>query len=309
MFSILAASLIFGLVHPGSKWILGQGIDLLSFCILYVLIRWLAQIPFVLRTRSYRVSGRWNGLLLLLIGLVGAALQFSEFMGIADGLPVPIVAFLVYSHPIWSMLFSRVINKERFTAVAFVQVTLGILGIVCITEGEIVLANLQLARLLPPLFAGVMIALWISLANKAKKSGTSAGTISFYFDLFALLALLGVRSAHLVQSAPILEAVTWLHSARHFWAIAGYSIFVGLVPNLLFYRGSMTTPARTAGLVLLIEPVVATFASHWIWQDSLPPLFLLGTALILFAGLPIAQWQVRKPRIQWRYANPLLLLK
>jgi hypothetical protein len=89
--------------------------------------------------------------------------------------------------------------------------------------------------------------------------------------------------------------------AAHLAMIVGYSVFVGLVPNLLFYAGNTTATARSAGLILLLEPVIATLTSHWIWHDRLPILFFVGVALILFAGVPVT-YLVPRVRTQVRPA-------
>ena len=88
MILVLIAAILFGLVHPGSKLILGTGLDLITFCMLYVAIRLLAQIPVVVRNRSYLLHSKDEAWILICIGFVGAILQFSEFSGIASGLPV-----------------------------------------------------------------------------------------------------------------------------------------------------------------------------------------------------------------------------
>lgn len=126
MIYVLFSALIFGLVHPGSKLILGHGIDLLSFCILYVGIRLLVQVPIVIKNKQYRLTSGKQALTLLAIGLVGAALQTTEFMGIADGLPVPVVTFLVYTHPIWTLLLGAAINKDKISRSSILKIGLGI---------------------------------------------------------------------------------------------------------------------------------------------------------------------------------------
>lgn len=287
MFHIFIASILFGLVHPGSKLIMSSGLDLISFCLLYVLIRFLAQLPFMISQHRYLVGNAKAWLYLAAIGLTGAGLQLCEFAGIKDGLPVPTVTFLVYSHPVWSLLLSRVINHEPLSLVSFLKLSSGLIGIICIVEGSPSFYQADLPTLLAPMTAGVLIALWVSLSKQVKSLGTSIWTISFYYDFFALLALLAIRIQRPGSSMTLTELARWLQSPLHLASILAYAIFVGLVPNLLFYTGNATTTARAAGLILLIEPLVATLVSHFIWIDRLSDFFFVGALFIVITATPI----------------------
>ena len=99
MIYIWISALLFGMVHPGSKIILSSGLRLEMFCFAYIGIRLIAQIPFVIKTKAYQVSSRDQIKIIWLLGFVGAALQLSEFAGIANGANVSTVTFLVYTHP------------------------------------------------------------------------------------------------------------------------------------------------------------------------------------------------------------------
>lgn len=295
MIFVVLSAMIFGLVHPGSKLILGQGIDLLSFCLLYVAIRLVVQIPVVIKTGHYRLTSRKQIITLAAIGVVGAALQMTEFMGIADGLPVPVVTFLVYTHPIWTLILGNRINGESITGTSVGKMALGIVGSAIISLGHLKGSiHAEFTQLLAPLFAGVMIALWVCLGAKAKKDGSSAWTVSFYYDLFALVALLSVKASGIIPSMSAPEMIGWLSEPKHLVTICIYSIFVGLLPNLLFYHGSQSISALSCGLILLLEPLVASVTSNIAWASPLPSFFLLGAGLVLLAGSPIESLPIRR---------------
>ena len=295
MIYVLLSAIIFGLVHPGSKLILGEGVDLLSFCILYIGIRLIVQIPVILKTGLYRVQSRKQMLILLTIGLVGAALQMTEFMGIADGLPVPVVTFLVYTNPIWTLLLGAVLNNDKISGSSIFKIGLGIGGSAIIFLGHLHAAvGGSLSQLAAPVFAGLMIALWTVLSGKAKKGGASTWTVSFYYDLFALTSLLILRGSGLIATAPIGSVIDFLANPKSLLLISGYSIFVGLLPNLLFYRGTQNISALSCGLILLLEPVVATMTSSFAWGSPLPHLFFIGAGLVLLAGSPIENLPLKK---------------
>ncbi len=283
MISILLSALLFGLVHPGSKLIMGHGLSLLSFCLLYVGIRLLAQLPLVIAKKSWKIQSKKELLYLLSLGVVGAALQMAEFWGISDGLPVGVVTFLVYTHPVWTILLSRTINRENVDATSIAKLASALVGITLITGFS---SGYPVSLYIGPLLAGFFIALWISLSNKASKNGCSAGAISFYYDAFAFLILIGVASTS-NHGASLAETFKFLGNLQNFALIAAYSIFIGFLPNYLFYWGSQKSSTQAAGFTLLLEPVISTAVSHFAWRETIAPAFALGALFIIAMNFPI----------------------
>ncbi|MGE4233069.1 MAG: EamA family transporter [Bacteriovoracia bacterium] len=302
MIPVLLSAILFGLVHPGSKLLMDQGIGLLSFCILYVSIRLFAQVPIVLLGSHWKINGRSQAFCLVSLGLIGAALQFSEFYGVSVGLPVSVVTFLVYTHPVWTLLLSRLINKEKITLFSVGKITSALVGTALITGVQLA-HGYSFTAFIFPLVAGLMIALWITVSNQATKQGCSTKTISFYYDLFCFAVLMGFALISR-DSNPLNEAIAFSGNIKNLGQIAFYSIFIGLLPNYLFYFGSKTVPAVTAGLVLLFEPVFSASISSMIWNDPLSPMFVVGALAILSTNIPQSAIQRLVVAAQsWRSSN------
>lgn len=286
MIWVILSSILFGLVHPGSKVILGSGIQLIDFCFLYIGIRFVCQIPFFIKNLKQNKNIKkypWG--LLVLFGCVGASLQVSEFFGLTKGLSVATVTFLVYSHPIWSLILSYSINKEKIGLNEIVRVAIGIIGIYVISSqamnGSI---NFEL-RIIAPILAGFLIALWSSLSNKLRKMGLASLEVSFFYDLFGLLAIISFMGINSDFSTHASNIGQWIQTPQNFISIFIYSIFIGLLPNFLFYLGSGSISNLNASLLLLIEPIVATAIAYIFMKESVSPLFLVGALFILLSGM------------------------
>ena len=300
MIFVVFAAIIFGFVHPGSKLLLSSGVDLLTFCILYIGIRLFVQIPIVLKTRSFFIATKEQGFILIFIGVIGALLQLTEFAGISDGLPVSVVTFLVYTHPIWTIIFGSIVNGERVTTVSIVKLVLGIAGIAVIFLSQLQNMSMNPRLMIAPIAAGLMIAIWISMSKKARKANIGVWTISFYYDLFAFFTLIALRLTGITNSVSMYEFYEFLKVPQFVFGMFMYSIFIGLFPNLLFYKGSKNVTTLTAGLILLLEPIVASLSSSLIWNLSLSPLFIIGAGLILFSGAPFEEFSFQRIKLSSR---------
>lgn len=284
---IILSSVLFGFVHPGSKIILGQGIELIDFCLLYVGLRLIFQTPFFIKNSKLTSNSKsypWG--LLVLFGFVGAALQLSEFFGLSKGLPVATVTFLVYSHPVWSLILSYFINKEKIGANEVIRVFIGIAGIYFISAQAIESGIPFDLRIIAPIFAGFLIALWSSLSNKLRKLGLASLDVSFFYDLFAFCSLLLLAAYDSSIQVHAQHIYKWLYIIPNIISISFYSIAIGLFPNFLFYLGSGRSSNLNASLLLLIEPVIATIIAFLHMSESVSSLFFAGALFVLLSGLP-----------------------
>lgn len=278
MTPLLMAVALFGLVHPGSKWILDTGLSLEAFCLATIGLRACALLAFApWKLGSWRQFG-----LVVLLGGVGALLQISEFVGIKNGVPVSTVSFLIYSYPLWILLIGRLVNGEAITGSGLAKAMVSLAGVLAIVFAGKTLAPVELGA---PLAASLFMALWICLSSAARKSGVHPLTISLYYDSSAFFFILVyVFASGGLQSQAV--DLAWLGSGANLLRLAGYAILIGLVPNLLFFHASRSVPALTSGLVLLLEPVISTLVSGWAWGDEMGAGFALGAALILIANFP-----------------------
>ncbi|MGE0527578.1 MAG: DMT family transporter [Bdellovibrionales bacterium] len=286
MFSVLASVVLFGWVHPASKLILDQGIPLSYFCVLYVGIRLIFQLPFLLNGRESiaRGSRTWGSL--LLIGIAGALLQLFEFKGIEEGLAPAFVTVLMFSYPIWILVMNFVSSPKSVGVVEAGQALAAVTGIYFVSgsQGSVFKDKDVDPAIVYPLLASLFIALWIVLSNRLRKKGMGALKLSAHYDLLSLLALLGIFGSTLRQDWS--SFVNWSAHPGHVTSLVTYAILVGLLPNLLFYYGSRSTTSHFTGTALAFEPFFSAVYAAVIWQWSLDGLFLIGGILILIANLP-----------------------
>lgn len=284
MLIVFVSVLIFGLVHPVSKLLLDQGIPLSYFCILYVGIRFIFQLPVFLKKRDTKIQSRKIFYLLLSVGLAGAFLQLFEFKGIHQGLEPAMVTFLMFSYPAWILVINLFGKSQTFSAVEAAQSMAVIAGIFFLSRANFSNFEVLSSALIYPLLASVFIAAWIVLSNRLRKEGVGSFELSAYYDLFSIVALLIIFSGSLVREWP--QFLSWSQSADHIFGMALYSLLIGLLPNLLFYFGSRKVSSHFAGTMMAFEPLFSALYSAMIWKTTFGGHFILGGILILFANIP-----------------------
>ena len=69
------------------------------------------------------------------------------------------------------------------------------------------------------------------------------------------------------------------------WAsLFAYSLFIGIGSGLLLFKGLQSVPASSAGVILLLEPVMGTFQAALFFVQPITENILAGGALILVAS-------------------------
>lgn len=280
---------LFSFIHPGSKIILESGIPLSFFCTLFVGIRILAISPYFIYNKKLPIPEKKDIPVLLLFGLAGAALQFFEFKGIAEGLPPGLVTFLMFSYPLWLYII-KVYKEKKVGFVKTMQFGSILAGLFLLTGSSF--DEMKSYAVIYPVLASVAVAVWIVVSNRLTKSGIEPFSLSLHYDVFSCIALILLFGRDFLQEGS--QFLNWI-SIEGSLSLVGYAVLIGLLPNLLFYHGSKSVNSESAGGAMTFEPVVSTIYSYLIWGIVLGGGFWLGAFCIFLGNFPI-QYFLKKTR-------------
>ncbi|MCM3718722.1 DMT family transporter [Fictibacillus phosphorivorans] len=192
-----------------------------------------------------------------------------------------IAAILLYTAPVFVLLISLFVFKERLTWQKITALFITFLG--CMFVSGIFSGNfseLSWTGLLTGLGAGFGYSLYSIFGKLASKTYKTL-TISFYTFLFAMIALFpisGITSSETV--------------AFHSHALL-YTAGLGLFPTVLAYwfytQGLNQVEASKASIVSTVEPVVATIMGLFLYQESVTLIQVTGILLVLSAVLLIQE--------------------
>ena len=220
--------------------------------------------------RSSLIShGRWG--ILLVSGIVLALHWVTFFISVkVGGIAIATLGFA--SFPAFITLIEWGLLREAVTRVEWIRLWLVSLGLLLITP-SFELSNLGTEGLLWGLLSGASFGVLVVLNRR-------------YLSAVNAFAVAGLQNAvvFLVMSPWVVGSLLQISLVNWFWVAALGVLCTGLA-HLLFVSSLRHLPARSAGLVVALEPIYAIGFAWWFFSQEPTLRTLLGAALIILTIL------------------------
>jgi DME family drug/metabolite transporter len=281
---IVIAAILYGAITAGGWFFIDAGFSIFEISLYRVLFINLVLLPIALIRRGYMVKKETLSFFVF-YGLIGASLELAQFGGIALGVPVAIVVLLLYSQPIWTIAFARLMLEEPITSRKTIAAFIALLGVVFLLRSWEIRSLDSTLGIASSLLGGVLLSLWITLGRKSGISNQHYLTTTIGWSGFSVIWLLLLWPvAALFIHEPSLIRLSIDSLPAYWFHLAVFGSVAGVIPHLLFYRGIQNIQASTAGIVLLLEPVSATTLAAILFGQTVGLNVLCGGALILFSN-------------------------
>jgi drug/metabolite transporter (DMT)-like permease len=190
---------------------------------------------------------------------------------------------LMYTNPLWALLWSVLLLGERFSLASVVGIALGLLGMAILTNPLAMPWNaVTIPGVVCALAATIAWALGSVLYRGRKWQST------FWQQVFWQLAASGIAVA---IPAVVLE---WNHPIRPTPQLIVNTIYNILVPTALAFwcwsQALARMRASTASQILLLSPVFGVAQSHFILGEPLTPAVLASAACVI-TGACLTFWR------------------
>ncbi len=190
-----------------------------------------------------------------------------------------VAAVLLYTSPIFVMLLSRLLFKEKLTAKKWIALCLAFAG--CLLVSGIVSGSneLSLSAFLFGIGSGFGYALYSIFSRFAIQYGYSGWTITAYTFLFA-----AIGGAFLTDFSGIFAAfqTSGIKIGGLFLLFAAITT---LLPYLFYTIGLQYTENSKAAVIVSIEPVMAAILGLLVYREIPSPVSFIGILLVLSAVL------------------------
>jgi DME family drug/metabolite transporter len=228
------------------------------------------------RERSWRLSGRRDGLGVLATGACMSAYQVFYFSAVPlTG--VAVTALLaICSSPLMIAGLAALFLGERLTPKVYAALAMGVVG-----TGLLVLGPRGIGTIGSAFLIGAALALGAGLSYALYAVATKA--------TLARIAPLPLAALTFSVAALGLTPVLLWESRVAAPLVAGWPLFLylGVVPTALAYalytEGLRRTPATVAGIATLLEPLTATTLGVTLFGERLGLAGVLGAMLLLTA--------------------------
>lgn len=205
-----------------------------------------------------------------------ATFSFCYFKAIEYS-SLSMASILLYTAPIFVMLFSVILFKEKFTLIKVVSLILAFLGCLFVTGVFTQGVVINTIAVVFGVLSGVCYALYSIFSRLALDRGYSPLTITLYTFIFA-----GVASLCVIDVKPVADVMT--KSVQSFGFCVLFAIISCVLPYVCYTVGLKKVRPSTASIVASIEPVVATITGAIIFSEAVTfPYGYIGIALVILS--------------------------
>ncbi len=236
----------------------------------------------VRRTRVY--LGFRRTLPLLLLGVVGYAVQASLYVGALQRIPASVCALLLYSYPGFVALLDWAVNRRRPAGREWLALGLALGGVI-LTSGRIgPVSTLDKLGVALVMVSAAWYAGFILASNRfVPQAGSWVSTAWITLGAFCTFTVLGAWMGELPTAVSLDRAGIMLAMV----------VFSTILPIGTFMAGMVRVGPTAAALLSTLEPAFTVLLAAVYLHEALTPAQIIGGGLVLAAvvllGLPQAQ--------------------
>lgn len=288
----ISGALLFSVNGSVSKVTLASGIDSLSLVLLRcagATVCFFALVLAIDRSRLRIARNEWP--LLLVYGIVGIALvQWLYFVAIAR-LPVGVALLLEFTAPVLVALWARFVQHQNLGRSLWLALGLALGGLSLVAQvwGGI---ELDLIGVVAGMGAALSLATYY-IAGARAVTGRDTLSLALWAFVVATVFWMIVHPWWTVPWSTLRESVPLQGTLESVevpvWGLVIWIVVLGTVAPFLLVIGALRhLPTTSAGVIGMVEPVMAGVVA-WIWlAEALTALQVIG-ALVVLWGVVLAQ--------------------
>ena len=225
--------------------------------------------------------------LFLALGLVSILFFTCCYFTAIRLMTMSTAAILLYTSPIWVMVLSVIILKEKITSRKITALILAFAGCVLVSGFG---GKVTLTGVLAGLGSGLGYGLYSIFGTFALKKYKPL-TVTCYTFLIA-----GLGSVFVSDPADLISKISAAESMpKLFGFIVLTAIVTAVIPFLLYTVGLNMTTASKAAVLATVEPAAATLFGFFVMKETIGPAAICGIVLV-FAAITVLSVQPRKEK-------------
>ncbi len=271
--SLLVAATTWGLIWYPYRLL---ELDGLSGSISSLLTYALGALPLLFLAQGRAWPGARDARWLLAVALASGWTNLSYVLAVIHG-EVMRVMLLFYLAPLWTVLFARLILRERAGGAGLAVIALSLAGaMVMLYRGQGLPLPANDAEWLG-LSSGIGFALTNVLTRRVRDIPIGVRSLWVFLGVTGMAAVFSAAEPDAMGAIAAVTASSWL-------MVAGIALALLLATFTVQY-GLSCVPANRAVVILLFELVVAALSSRWLAGEIMDVREWIGGAMIIAATL------------------------
>lgn len=274
--SVILAGILWGVISIFIKKLSAAGFDSLQICLIRMIVAAISVFIFLLikspSLLKINIKDIW---MFIGTGIISIVLFNSFYFYTMVNSEASVAVVLLYTSPVFIMILSAVIFKEKLTFKKLIALFSTVLGCVLVSgmlSGSHVLTTVTLFT---GLASGLFYALYTIFGKFALKKYNTA-TVTAYTFLFGLIG-----SVPLGKPSALVSVISADYSLL-LWCI-GIGIISTTLPYVLYTFGLNRMDSGKASILVAVEPLVGALLGIFFYNESHDALKIIGILLILLS--------------------------
>jgi len=274
---VLFAAALWGTMGVFVRYLNAAGLASLEITQVRITVGFCCIGTYLLLFRRDLLKIRWKDLWCFLgTGIVSLLLFSTCYFRSMEYVSLSTAAILLYTAPIFVMLMSLVLFKERLTMAKTAALALSFIGCILVSG----IGNAQVSApigILLAIASGFFYALYSIFSRFAIQRGYGALTIVFYTFLFC-----AIGCAFLTDWSTIARVV-FVPDVRIVLLSAALGVITGFLPYVFYSSGLEHMESSRASILASLEPVVGTLFGVFLFKEPITVPGVFGILLVLSA--------------------------
>lgn len=276
VFYVILAGVLWGVISIFINNLSAAGFDSLQISLVRLFVAAVGFTGFLAIKDSSKLRIRLKDVWMFIgTGIISVALFNTCYFYtmITSGASVAVV--LLYTSPVWIMLMSAVLFKEKITLRKCVAVLITLSGCVLVTGLITGNVTITAVSMLTGIASGIFYGMYTIFGKFALRKYDSL-TVTAYTFLFGFIGAIPLG-----KPGKILSTVSE-NSGVLFWCI-GIGIVSTLLPYVFYTLGLKNLDSGKASIIVAVEPLVGAVIGMTVYHEDHNPLKIVGIVLILTA--------------------------
>lgn len=274
---VILCGILWGLTGIYVRYFTGLGMNSPDVVWLRVALAAVAMVIFLLVKERNMLKVRLRDLWCFVgTGVLSLALfNFCYFTNITET-SLSVACTMMYLSPIFVLLYSAILFRERITVRKVAACVLAILGCALVTGMLTDGSSVTSRGLIYGVLSGAGYGLYGIFSRFALDRGYKSLTITAYTFVFAVLGM-----APFTDFGILMGSLRSMHWDGVFYLFL--MLLTSVVPYILYTKGLTVISPSVAAIIVVIEPVCAMIVGAVLYDEAITWLSALGMAMVIGA--------------------------